>query len=56
MMILTFIVGNTSKPLEKRLYNHRSAAIRTGNENNRLYIRIKEVGLGKWEILPLLGR
>lgn len=49
-------VGSTSMPLNKRLCCHRCDAIRVGNENNRLYKRMCEVGLQNWEILPLLGR
>ena len=38
-------VGSTSQSLKKRLGEHRSAASRPGNENNRLYRRMLEVGL-----------
>ena len=49
-------VGSTLKPLGKRFAIHRCDATRPGNENNRLYKRMREVGLGNWEILPLLSR
>ena len=48
-------VGSTSRTLEQRFVVHRSDAIRSGNENNRLYKRMREIGLGNWEILPLLA-
>ena len=47
-------------PLEKRFAHHKYNAknfMRRGcNENNRLYVRMNEIGLGNWEILPLLSR
>ena len=43
-------VGSTSMYLSNRLALHRCDAIRPGNENNRLYIRMREVGLENWEI------
>ena len=49
-------VGCMSQPLERRLQGHRKDAQRSGRENNRLYKRMREVGLENWEILPLLGR
>ena len=49
-------VGSTSRSLEQRLCCRRCDAIRPGNENNRLYKRMREVGLENWEILPLLSR
>ena len=49
-------VGSTSKPLNGRLRCHKNDAQRLGNENNRLYKRMREVGLENWEILPLLSR
>ena len=49
-------VGSTSKPLNDRLCCHRCDAIRPGYENNRLYARMNAIGLGNWEILPLLSR
>ena len=49
-------VGSTSQPLPQRLNNHKRDAIRPGNENNRLYVRMNEVRLDNWEILPLLSR
>ena len=49
-------VGSTSRSLEQRLCCHRCDAIRPGNENNRLYKRMREVGLENWEIFPLLSR
>ena len=49
-------IGSTSMSLGKRLSGHRRDAIRVGNENNRLYIRMNEVSLDNWEIIPLLSR
>ena len=49
-------VGSTSQPLGQRLCGHRHAAIKPGNENNRLYKRMREIGLDNWEVLPLLAR
>ena len=46
-------VGSTSQALSKRLANHRSAASRPGNENNKLYRRMQEIGLRNWVIRPL---
>ena len=48
-------VGSTSKTLRERLWDHRGEATRTGNENNRLYTKMREVGLGNWEMIPLLS-
>ena len=49
-------VGSTLKSLNDRLCNHRCDAIRPGNENNRLYKRMRKIGLGNLEIIPLLSR
>ena len=49
-------MGCTSQPLGERLQRHRKDAQRSGYENNRLYKWMREVGLEKWEILPLLSR
>ena len=46
-------VGSTAQTLAKRLVAHRSAASRPGNENNKLYRRMLEVGSKNWEIVPL---
>ena len=47
-------VGSTSQALARRLSCHRSNASRPGNEENKLYKRMREVGLENWEISPLL--
>ena len=47
-------VGSTSQKLERRLAAHRYRALLPGNENNKLYRRMREVGLENWEIVPLL--
>ena len=47
-------IGSTSQSLERRLAAHRSRALRPGNENNKLYQRMREIGLRNWEIVPLL--
>ena len=52
----TYIGSTSRKNLNTRLCLHRCDAIRVGNENNRLYIRMRKIGLGNWEILPLLSR
>ena len=53
-------VGSTSQPLPQRLARHMYSAknfIGLGfSEDSRLYVRMNEVGLGNWEILPLLSR
>ena len=53
-------VGSTSLPLEKRFslhrYNANNFMDRGYSGNNRLYVRMNEIGLGNWEILPLLSR
>ena len=53
-------VGSTSLPLEKRFTLHRQRAknfIEDGcSGNNRLYVRMNEIGLENWEVLPLLAR
>ena len=49
-------VGSTSKSLNDRLCGHRRDAIRAGNENNKLYKRMRTVGIQNWEITPLLSR
>ena len=48
-------VGSTSKTLRERLWDHRGEATRIGNENNRLYRRMREVGVGNWEMISLLS-
>ena len=49
-------VSSTSNPLSHMMCNHRCVGIRTGYENNRLYKRMREVGLKNWETFPLLSR
>ena len=44
-------VGSTSKSLKLRLQQHRKDSKRC---KNKLYTRIKEVGVDNWGILPLL--
>ena len=51
-----YVGGSTSRPLSRRLHCHKCDATRIGNENNRLYKQMREVGLQNWEILPLLSR
>ena len=46
-------VRSTSQSLAKRLAAHRSAAFRPGNEKNKLYRRMREIGLRNWVIRPL---
>ena len=45
-------LGCTSLPLERRLCCHRSDAQKPEHGNNRLYKRMREIGLKSWEILP----
>ena len=47
-------VRSTSQTLSKRLADHRSNAFRPGNEENKFYKRMREVGLENWEIVLLL--
>ena len=49
-------VGSTSRSLNDRLCCHRCDATRVGNENNKLYSRMRAVGLQNWEIISLLSR
>ena len=53
-------VGSTSYCLRKRLYQQThnvENVIEHGlSGNNRLYVRMREVGIENWEILPLLSR
>ena len=48
-------VGSTSGSLRKRLWDHRGDALRIRNENNKLYKKMREVGLYNWEMIPLLS-
>ena len=49
-------VGSTSMTLTKRLVLHRSRAntLKKGYEDTKLYVRMREVGVDNWEVLPLL--
>ena len=47
-------VGSTSQTLAQRLSNHKTDCLRIGNEENKLYVRMREVGLDKWITRPLL--
>ena len=47
-------VGSTSLTLAKRLSNHKNDCSRIGNEENKLYVRMREVGLENWIMRPLL--
>ena len=51
-------VGGTSQPLWKQLANHRYNAKNHLDDckNNKLYVRMCEVGITNWQILPLLSR
>ena len=49
-------VGSTSKTLRERLSNHKSASKLEKHENIKLYVKMHEVGLDRWEIIPLLQR
>ena len=48
-------VGSTSLSLKRRLCNHRSDSLRIGNKNNKLYVKMREVGLDNWEMVSLLS-
>ena len=48
-------VGSTSLSLAKRLSNHKNDSLRVGNEENKLYKRMREVGLENWVMRPLLS-
>ena len=47
-------VGSTSKTVKERLRCHIKDAQIQRNVNNRLYKRMKEVGLQNWKMVPLL--
>ena len=47
-------VGSTSQPLAQRLSNHKTDCLRIGNVENKLYKRMREVGLENWVMRPLL--
>ena len=53
-------VGSTSQSLEKRLSQHKDTAknfMKRGcSENNRLFVRMNEIGLDNWEVSPLALR
>ena len=46
-------VRSTSQTLDRRLSAHKSNASRPGNEENKFYKRMREVGLRNWVIRPL---
>ena len=48
-------VGSTSLPLAQRLACHKCDSARNGNVGNKLYTRMREVGLESWVIRPLLS-
>lgn len=50
-------VGSTSMTLKERLLVHSFIVktLKKGYENNKLYVRMREVGLYNWEIIPLLS-
>ena len=47
-------VGSTSLTLAKMLSSHKNDCSRIGNEENNLYVRMREVGLENWIMRPLL--
>ena len=47
-------VGSTSMSLSERLRCHKKDCLRIGNEGNKLYERMRQVGLKNWKIVPLL--
>ena len=51
-------IGSTSQRLERRLCRHRYRAknfLEQGySENNRLYKQMNDVGIKKWQVIPLL--
>ena len=46
-------VGSTSKPMEERLSTHINCSLRACNEKNKLYVRMRQVGLENWKITPV---
>ena len=48
-------VGSTSKPLRVWLWYHRGSSKTKRDCNNRLYTKMREVGLDNWEMVPLLS-
>ena len=49
-------VGSTSQTLAKRLASHKSACSKLGNEENKLYKCMREVGPNNWFMRPLLSQ
>ena len=47
-------IGSTGRPLEERLREHKKNTRCLKKKNYRLYIRMGEVGLQNWKIIPLL--
>ena len=45
-------IGSTSVNLKRRLHNHKRCAI--GNWTSKLYIKMEEIGVNNWQIVPLL--
>ena len=48
-------VGSTTQTLAKRLACHKNDSLRIGNENNKLYKRMRVIGLENWVMRPLLS-
>lgn len=52
-------IGSTSLPLSWRLKHHRYNAKnfinRNFNKNDRLYVKMREVGVYNWKVVPLLS-
>ena len=47
-------VGSTSKTLAQRLSSHKNNSLRIGYEENKLFTRMREVGLNNWIMRLLL--
>ena len=46
-------VGSTTKPIKERLSTHKDCSLRACNEKNKLYTRMRQVGLENWKIVPI---
>ena len=46
-------VGSTSTIPAKRLASHKRDSARIGNVGNKLYTRMREIGLENWVMRPL---
>ena len=48
-------VGSTSLSLSRRLQFHRGSSRSARDCNSKLYVKMREVGLNNWDMVPLLS-